>query len=109
VAFTSSRFEEYTKSNGIEHVWTTTGVARGNGQIERVNRCILSIISKLSIDDTSKWYKHISQVQKAINVHIYCSTKKTPFQVMFGVNMRNKKNETADTMYGRQLRWKALQ
>jgi len=60
-------FEEYVKRNGIEHVLTTTGVPRGNGQVERINRSILSIISKLSTEDSSKWYKFTSQVQRAIN------------------------------------------
>ena len=69
-AFTSGAFEEYTKSNAIEHVWTTTGVARGNGQVERVNRSKLSIISKLSADDTAKWYKFVSKVQVAFNAHV---------------------------------------
>jgi len=47
VAFTLGAFEDYLKRNGIEHVLTTTGVARGNGQVERINRSILSIISNL--------------------------------------------------------------
>ncbi|KAH8409637.1 hypothetical protein KR215_004167, partial [Drosophila sulfurigaster] len=37
-AFTSAAFESYVKENGIEHIWSTTGVPRGNGQVERVNR-----------------------------------------------------------------------
>jgi len=92
VAFTSGAFEEYVKRNGIEHVLTTTGVPRGNGQVERINRSILSIISKLSTEDSSKWYKFTSQVQRAINSHLSCSTKKSPFEIMFGVKMQNKSN-----------------
>lgn len=49
-AYTSKAFEEYMIANGIEHVLSTTGVARDNGQIERVNRSILSITAKLSSD-----------------------------------------------------------
>ncbi len=51
VAFTSGAFRDY--ANGFEHVLTTTGVARGNGQVERINRSILSIIFKLSTEDFS--------------------------------------------------------
>jgi len=42
-AFTANSFVEHMKENGIEPVWSTTGVPRGNGQIERVNRTVLSI------------------------------------------------------------------
>lgn len=89
-AFTSNAFTEYVKSNAIEHVLTTTGVARGNGQIERVNRSILSIISKLSAEDSSKWFKFVPQVQRAINSHIHSSSKKSPFELLFGVKIKNK-------------------
>lgn len=37
--------------------------------------------------------KYTSKVQKAINVHVRSSTNFTPFEIMFGVKMRNK-NET---------------
>lgn len=90
VAFTSDAFHDYAKTNGIEHVLTTTGVPRGNGQVERINRSILSIICKLSAEDSSKWYKFTSQVQKAMNSHISCSTKKSPFEIMFGLKMKTK-------------------
>lgn len=86
-AFTSNIFADFCNENNIEQVLTTTGVARGNGQIERVNRSIISIIAKLSSEDTSKWYKYVGQVQKAINSCIHSSTKSSPFEIMFGVRM----------------------
>ncbi|XP_070136089.1 uncharacterized protein [Drosophila bipectinata] len=79
----------YMKENGIEHVLSTTGVPRGNGQIERVNRTILSIISKISADDPAKWFKAVPEVQRAVNSHVHASTKKSPFELMFGVKMNN--------------------
>ncbi|XP_033170526.1 uncharacterized protein LOC117147645 isoform X3 [Drosophila mauritiana] len=86
-AFTSGAFEQFMSSHNVEHVCTTTGVARGNGQIERVNRLILAIISKLSSDEPSKWYKYVPEVQKAINCHVHSSLKLSPFEVMFGTKM----------------------
>lgn len=103
VPFTSYSFVDYVKTNGIEHVWTTTGVALGNGQIERVNRCILAIISKLSADDTSKWYKFVPQVQRAINSNIHCSTKRTPFELMFGVAIHCKISGKIASMLEQEL------
>ena len=53
-AFTSQNFEDFCKRNGFKHVLTTKGVECGNEQIDRVNRVIVSIISKLSHDDPTK-------------------------------------------------------
>ncbi|XP_053968337.1 uncharacterized protein LOC128869757 [Anastrepha ludens] len=89
-AFTSKLFKELCENSKIEHVETTKGVPRGNGQVEKVNRVIISVLAKNSAAEPSKWYQYTSQVQRAINEHIHSSTKFTPFEVMFGVKMRNE-------------------
>ncbi|XP_068149717.1 uncharacterized protein [Drosophila tropicalis] len=78
---------EFVAENKVEHILTTTGVARGNGQIERVNRSILAVISKLSAEESSKWYKYVPEVQKALNSQVHASTKVSPFELMFGTKM----------------------
>uniref|UniRef100_A0A034VAM6 RNA-directed DNA polymerase n=2 Tax=Endopterygota TaxID=33392 RepID=A0A034VAM6_BACDO len=89
-AFLSNLFKEFCNENKIEHIKITTGVPRGNGQIERVNRVILSMLSKLSINDPAKWYQYAAMVQKAINAHVHSSTKFTPYEIMFGVKMKSE-------------------
>ncbi|XP_036322092.1 uncharacterized protein LOC118736094 [Rhagoletis pomonella] len=91
-AFTSQDFACYCQDKNIEHVQTTTGVARSNGQVERVNRCVLQIIAKLSADNSAKWYKHVANVQKAINSCVHSSTKFSPFELLIGVKMKSDKN-----------------
>ncbi|XP_036319674.1 insertion element IS476 uncharacterized 39.2 kDa protein-like [Rhagoletis pomonella] len=59
-AFQSKAFEDFCNEFGINHVLSTTGLPRGNGQIERANRIILSVLMKLLIDDSSNSYKHVS-------------------------------------------------
>ena len=49
-AFTSTDFKKYCATERIEHILITTGVPRGNGQVERINRIIISVLTKLSID-----------------------------------------------------------
>lgn len=88
-AFTSNAFAEFCKKEKIDHVQITTGVPRGNGQIERVNRTILSVISKLSWGSPEKWYRFVEDVQRAINKAVHRTTKYSPFQVLFGVKMRD--------------------
>ncbi|XP_053968928.1 uncharacterized protein LOC128870341 [Anastrepha ludens] len=75
----------FCKVNKIEHIAITTGVPRGNGQIERVNR-----LAKLSANNSAKWYNYTAMVQKAINAHVHTTTKFTPYEIMFGVKMRNE-------------------
>lgn len=47
-AFTSDNFETYCKEQIIEHEPITTGVLRGNVQVERMHRILIPILAKLS-------------------------------------------------------------
>jgi len=95
-AFTSDEFKKYCKDEGIELHAITTGVPRANGQVERLNATIVSVLSKLSLDEPSKWYKFVSQVQQTIN-STYCrSTHTTSFELLVGMNMRTKTEQKND-------------
>jgi len=63
--FTSHSFKKFCTAKNIDHIETTASVPRGNGQIERVNRVIISVLSKMSASEPAKWYKYTSQVQQA--------------------------------------------
>lgn len=66
-AFTSIDFEEYCSQENIEHIITTTGVPRGNGQVEEVNRIIIPVLTKLYLSNASKWYRMVDGIQCSIN------------------------------------------
>lgn len=89
-AFTSAEFREYCQTENIEHVRITTGIPRGNGQVERINRIIIPILAKLALDQPDKWYRHVERVQRCINSTYQRSIGMTPFELMFGVKMRRK-------------------
>lgn len=91
-AFTSNEFKEYCVDSNIEHVLTTTGVPRGNGQVERVNGIIVPALTKLSSDDPLKWYQQTTTLQRFINSTKSRSTGQTPFKLLFGVEMRNRED-----------------
>lgn len=91
-AFTSREFKEYCENANIEHVLTTTGVPRGNGQVERVNGIIVPALTKLSADDPLKWYRHTATLQRFLNSTKSRSTGQNPFKLLFGVNMRNRED-----------------
>lgn len=64
--FTSGEFEEYCRSEDISHQLITTEVPRANGQVERVNRTIISLLTKLSAPKSQEWYKYIDVVRRCI-------------------------------------------
>lgn len=89
-AFTSENFEKYCEEEKIEHIKTTTGMPRANGQVERINRAIIAVLTKMSIEDPSKWYKHVSALQRSLNSTYNRSIASTPFKLLFGVSMKQK-------------------
>ncbi|CAD6995745.1 unnamed protein product [Ceratitis capitata] len=87
-AFISHSFKDYCEEQGIQHMLITTGVPRGNGQVERIHRIVIPMLTKLSGDHPENWYKHVDQVQKHINNTPSRSTKFAPFKILTGCNMR---------------------
>ncbi|GFX87939.1 transposon Tf2-9 polyprotein [Trichonephila clavipes] len=88
-AFTSSAFEDYCKKQNILHICITTGLSRSNGQIEKQNSTIIAVLSKLSVDDPEKWYSHVPHLQEILNSTFQRSIKMTPFELLFGTNMKS--------------------
>ena len=66
----------------------------GNGQVERINRIIISVLTKLSIDAPDKWYKEVNKVQKRINSTYQRSIDASSFEVMFGLKMKQRDDIT---------------
>jgi len=89
-AFTSHMFKQYCANENVQHVLCTTGVPRSNGQVERANRTIIPILSKLSAPKPENWYKYVEQVQQYINASPSRSTGLSPFELLIGKTMRLK-------------------
>ncbi|GFX17955.1 transposon Tf2-9 polyprotein [Trichonephila clavipes] len=91
-AFTSKLFNDYCDEENIQHLQIATGVSRENGQVERIHRTFIPVLTKLSLDDSTKWYKCVNRLQRILNSTICCSTKWTPFELVVGTKMRNKED-----------------
>ncbi|GFX84648.1 hypothetical protein TNCV_724561 [Trichonephila clavipes] len=95
-AFTSKLFNDYCDKENIQHLQIATGVPRGNGQgngqVERIHRTLIPVLTKLSLDDSTKWYKYVDRLQRILNSTISRSTKWTPFELLVGIKMRNKED-----------------
>ncbi|GBM63762.1 Pro-Pol polyprotein [Araneus ventricosus] len=86
-AFTSGDFADYCAKEKIKHHSITTGLPRANGQIERINQTIISVLSKLSLENPNKWYKFTNELQQTINSTYQRSIDTTPFELLFGTKM----------------------
>ncbi|GFY40445.1 transposon Tf2-6 polyprotein [Trichonephila inaurata madagascariensis] len=53
-AFTSKAFNDYCAEEEIQHLQIAAGVPRSNGQVERVHRTLIPVLTKLSLDDPTK-------------------------------------------------------
>ncbi|GFW45133.1 hypothetical protein TNCV_716351 [Trichonephila clavipes] len=89
-AFTSKLFNDYCDKENIQQLQIATGVPRGNGQVERIHRTLIPVLTKLSLDDSTKWYKYVDRLQRILNSTICCSTKWTSFKLLVRTKMRNK-------------------
>lgn len=87
-AFTSNDFATYCKKENIEHVLTTTGIPRANGQVERINRILLPLLTKLANPKSEEWHKYLDFAQQCINTTLNRSIGTSPFCLLFGVHAR---------------------
>jgi len=82
-AFTGKEFEQMCKTRNIIHVRNATATPRANGQCERLNRTILSMLTT-TCKEEADWDKVIGRIQWSINNAFNKATKSTPFTLMFG-------------------------
>lgn len=87
-AFTSKNFTSFCQDLGIKQVLCATATPRANGQVERMNRSILSALSA-STDDESRWDEAVSQVRWGINSTVNSTTRKFPYDVFFSYRPRS--------------------
>ncbi|KAH0808426.1 hypothetical protein GEV33_014365 [Tenebrio molitor] len=82
-AFTASVFKTFCLQNNIKHVTNAVASPRANGQVERLNRTILSALLT-SVLEEERWDEQLRSVQFAINNVVNKSTGKTASQLLFG-------------------------
>ena len=89
--FTSTAFKEFVDSNDITHVLNATGSPQANGQVERVNRVLRPILSKLcNSSDHSDWSSHLRSAEHALNNTVHSSTNFLPSILLFGIEQRGQ-------------------
>ncbi|GBM30732.1 hypothetical protein AVEN_68350-1, partial [Araneus ventricosus] len=83
-AFNSKEFDDYCSSESIQHLSVTTGLPRANGQVERLDSTVIAVISRLSKDDPTKWFKFVHELQRIL----YSTYQRNIFQMHAGSRAR---------------------
>lgn len=56
--FTFHDFKNYCEEEAIAHLLVVSGVLRGNGRVETINRLIIGVLTKITISDPQSLCKH---------------------------------------------------
>jgi transposase InsO family protein len=86
--FESSTIKRLCELAGVEKSRTTPYHPMGNGQCERFNRTLLSMLGTLSSDQKTDWKKHVAAMTYAYNCTVSDATGFSPFYLMFGRHPR---------------------
>lgn len=92
-SFTSDLFKKFCKKHNIQHVLIATGSPQANGQVERYNRIIKAMISKIMHEEGKNWNESLNKVQFASNNTYNRSIKNTPSMLLFGLNQHGETND----------------
>ena len=83
-SFTSKLAKELHKVSGVKGSVTTPYHPMGNGQVERFNRTLISMLATMDEPKKSEWSKHVKYLTHAYNCTRHDATGFSPFELMFG-------------------------
>src|SRR3954464_728439 len=86
--FINELMEALTRIYGTHHVKTTAYHPQGNGQVERTNRTLKNILSKLTTEYAKPWDQYLHSALFAIRTLRQESTRFSPFEILHGENAR---------------------
>lgn len=87
-AFTSREFKQFCERFGIKHVLNAVASPRANGQVERLNRTILSALTAQMGEERKGWDAYLPKVQLGINSTISQGSGKSPLELLCGLRPR---------------------
>ena len=86
--FESGVFSEMCKMLQMKKSRSTAYHPQGNGQIENVHRTLKNMLMAMLDEQTDRWDEYLDFCMMAYRSSIHVSTGHTPFELMFGREMR---------------------
>lgn len=85
--FTGRAFKNFCHLRGISHTLNSTRHPQANGQVERVNRTIIPLLSIMS-KDQEHWDDRISELERHLNSAVNKTSTRSPFEILHGYRPR---------------------
>uniref|UniRef100_A0A5S6Q2I3 RNA-directed DNA polymerase n=2 Tax=Trichuris muris TaxID=70415 RepID=A0A5S6Q2I3_TRIMR len=86
--FEAAIFQSMCTELGIRKTRTTPYHPSGNGQVERMNRTLGTMLSKVVDENHRKWDEVLPKVMMAYRASIQSSTRMAPYTMVFGEQCR---------------------
>ena len=86
--FSAKLFNDITRLCGVCHVYTTPYNPQSNGACERFNSTLCDNLATLCNNNRTDWDEKLSKIIFAYNTTRHASTKFTPFELMFGRDVK---------------------
>ena len=102
--FYQHRISNLLDRYGIEHSYGTAYRPQANGSVERLNRTMGTMLSKLVTKNPRDWPDYLPEVQLAYNSSKHSSIKCSPYEVVFKEKPRTTIGQTAEKIYPRIAR-----
>ncbi|CAI6368027.1 unnamed protein product [Macrosiphum euphorbiae] len=81
--FTANAFGKFCSDREIRHTLNSTRHPQANGQVERANRTIVSLLS-VTATEHNNWDTQLRYVENMLNTAPNKSTTKTPYETLHG-------------------------
>ncbi|CDF34348.1 unnamed protein product [Chondrus crispus] len=80
--FNAKFFHSTCRVLGITNLYTSAYHSQTNGQVERYNRTISSMLRKYVGEHQDDWYVYVGPLMYAYNSHVHRTTRTTPFELV---------------------------